>query len=411
VDPLAEIEALVSHRARGPGTDAERRAALHLQERLRGLGREARLEPIEVWPNYALAHVIHALAAIVGSVLAVSQPLAGTIVLSVAAISTLGDLTGRLFLARRLTGRRASQNVVSSEDRGRPGTLILVAHYDASRTGVAFGRLMTERRAVLGGRLRRRIGLAEPFFWSIVAALACAALRLIGVHPAAVTAIQFLATVVLIVSVPLLVDVALSDVVPGANDNGSGVATVLQLADRYTGTLGYFDVWVLFTGAEEGMQLGMRAWLKKNRRRLAPANTAFVCVDEVGAGTVRYARKEGVLMAHPHHPALLELCDQIAREDAESDGRYGVRSLVSRSASDVSRARAAGFPTVRISCAGALDYSPHHHRPSDTPDNVDPAALQRAFGFCSELIELIDERIGPDLDWARASEPVEGAAD
>jgi hypothetical protein len=28
---------------------------------------------------------------------------------------------------------------------------------------------------------------------------------------------------------------------------------------------------------------------------------------------------------------------------------------------------------------------------------VDHQALERAYGFCSELIELIDEEIGPDL--------------
>ena len=34
-------------------------------------------------------------------------------------------------------------------------------------------------------------------------------------------------TVVLIASIPLLVDIALSDVVPGANDNASGTAALI----------------------------------------------------------------------------------------------------------------------------------------------------------------------------------------
>jgi hypothetical protein len=397
VDPLPEIEALVEHRARWTGTDAERRAAKELEARLRGVGREARTEPIRVWPSYALTHLIHATAAIAGGVLAVSHPLPAAIVLLVAALSTFGDLTGTFYLARRLTPRRASQNVVSVEDGDRPGTLVLVAHYDAARTGAAFGSRLTERRAVLGKLLRRPIGPFEPFFWSIVVLLACAGLRLAGIDSTAVTAVQFAATVVLIVSVPLLIDVLLSGVSPGANDNASGVATVLRLAERYGGDLDHFDVWVLLTGAGESMSQGMRAWMRGHRRELRSTTTAFLCVDEVGVGTVRYRRREGFVIALSAHRDLVALCDRIASEDEEDDGRYRARPLVYRSAGDGYHARARGFPAITVSCANALDYAPHHHRATDTPDNLDAAALERAFGFCSELVELIDERIGPEL--------------
>jgi hypothetical protein len=142
----------------------------------------------------------------------------------------------------------------------------------------------------------------------------------------------------------------------------------------------------------------MRAWLRAHKRELHPASTAFVCVDQVGHGTVRYARREGYVIAQSQHRALVELCDQIAAEDADDDGRYGARSYVARSATDAHPARVVGYPAVSVSCLGALDYAPHHHRPTDTVENVDPEALERAFGFCSELIELIDERLGPDLE-------------
>jgi hypothetical protein len=397
LDPLRDIEALLAHGARGPGTDAERRAAHHLEKRLRELGRGARIEPIQVRPSHALTHLIHAVAAIVGSVLSVSAPLAGAIVLLVTAASAFGDLTGSFHLARRLTRSRASQNVVSPEDGGLPGTLVLVAHYDAARTGAPFGPRVSERLATLGRLVRRPIGRFEPFFWSIVVVFACAVLRLAGIDATPLTVIQFLATVVLIVSVPLLVDVALAETVSGANDNASGVATVLRLADRYGGDLDHFDVWVLFTGAEEGMELGMRAWLRAHKRELDSERTAFLCVDQVGRGTIRYARREGYVIAQPQHADLLELCDQIADEDSDGEGRYRARSYVSRSATDAHAARVAGFPAVSISCLGALDYAPHHHLPSDTVENLDESALDRAFRFCSELIELIDERLGPEL--------------
>jgi Peptidase family M28 len=386
VDPLNEIEALVAHRGRAPGTDAERRAARHLEARLREMGRDASVEPIDVWPRWPLTHVVHAVAAVVGSVLTVGSPLAGAIVLLVVAVSVFGDLTGLFQPLRRATGRRASQNVVSREDGDRAGTLVLVAHYDAGRTGFVFDRLR-----------RLRVGPFQPFFWALLVALACAIVQRAGLEGVAVTAVQYVATIVLIVSVPLLADVALSRVVPGANDNASGVACVLELAERYGDDLDHFDLWVLLTGAEEGMELGMRAFLRAHRRDLPRDRTAFVCVDEVGHGTVRWARREGYVLGQRHNRALVELCERIADEDEASDGRYGARTYASRTASDAYRARAAGYPAVRVSCRGARDRAAHHHLASDTVENIDPEAIERAFGFCSELIELIDEELGPEL--------------
>ena len=394
---MREIETLVGHSGRGPGTDAERRAARHLESRLREMGRDAAVEPFEVWPRWPLTHLLHAAAAIAGSLVAISAPLAGTIVLAVTTALTAGDLTGTVQITRRLTGRRASQNVVSREDGERPGVLLLAAHYDAGRSGSVFSDRAMRRRARIGRAIRRPISLAEPFFVAIVAALACAALRLAGVETDAVTALQFAATVLLIVSVPLLADVGLSEAVPGANDNASGVATVLRLADRYGGALEHFDVWVLLSGSGEAFAQGMRAFLRRHRSQLPRASTVVVCVDKAGAGTVRYARREGLLLARPNHAALLGLCDQIADEDAEDDDRYGARRIVSRTITDAVPARARGYAAVTVSCLNELDYAPHYHQPTDTPDRIDADALDRTYAFCGALLERLDESIGAEL--------------
>jgi hypothetical protein len=403
VDPLAEIDDLVAHEGRVAGSDAERRAARHLVAKLRDIGRDAGTEATRVHPRFALTHLIHAVLAIVGGLLATTEPLAGTLVVLLAALSAVGDLTGSFYLVRRITGARASQNVISREELGKPGTLVLVAHYDASRSGAVFKRRALARRARIGRLLLRRpIGPFEPFFWSIMALLVTCALLLIGVDGIGISIAQFVPLVILIVSVPLLADIALSGVVPGASDNASGVATVLRLADHYGERLESFDVWALFTGAQESMQLGMSAFLKRHKNELDSSSTVFLCVDNVGNGTVRYATKEGYVIALPYHPDLVALCEQLREEDAD-DGEYGVRPVAPRIATDAHRARAKGYPAIAISCLDDQDLPPNYHQPADTPENVDPAALERAFDFCSELIELIDERIGPRIEQAVGS--------
>ena len=110
------IRELCSFEGRGPGTDAERRAANMLAGRLRQVGRQAEIEPTFVHPQYAVVHLIHAALAIAGSVLATVQPAAGFALVLAAAASTYLDLNTRFYLVRSLLFRRASQNVVS------PGT-------------------------------------------------------------------------------------------------------------------------------------------------------------------------------------------------------------------------------------------------------------------------------------------------
>jgi hypothetical protein len=331
---------------------------------------------MRVRPAYAFTHMVHAVLAVVASVLSVYVAPAGAALALLVAASAFGDLTGSFFLIRFLTGPRASQNVVSDEDEGKPGRLILAAHYDAAKTGAVFN----PRYA------RRRRGLVI-YFWSLVAVLVFAIVRLIGVEGTFITILQFIPTVALIAAVPLFADIALSEVVPGANDNASGVATVLRLAERYGGTLEHFDVAVVFTGAEEGFALGMRNWIRRNREELDPEATAVIAIDMAGYGTPHFATKEGLIFGTRFHPTLVEL----------ADGIDGAEPYVSRSLSDAYQARAEGLPALRVSSLPGSGVPPHYHLPSDTPDLLDRDALDRTYEFCCELIERIDAEIGPRL--------------
>src|SRR3954453_3334065 len=168
IDANEEIEALGGFSERGAGTDAERRAAKHLRERLDDLGREAEIEPTWIRPNWPLAYTGYALLGVVASIAATASGTTGAIMAGVALIAALADLSGRMHTGRRLTGRRGSQNVISREDGERPGTLVLVAHYDAARPGFAFGA---------APRAGRRLGPFPPLVWSLAAIAACAVLR------------------------------------------------------------------------------------------------------------------------------------------------------------------------------------------------------------------------------------------
>jgi hypothetical protein len=388
MDLLAEIDALVGVGRRAPGSDAERRAAGHLEGRLKELGREVEVESIEVWPNWPLAYAILAALGVFGSVLSVSVPVVGAALALLAALLTFLDAGVLLPTLRRPLGRRASQNVVSWGDRDKPGMLLLVAHYDAGRSGIALSQKAEERRAAVGHLIRRPIGALELLFWAELAVLACCLLRLPGLSGILLTAVQFVPTVLLIVAVALLLDIALAGTKGGENDNATGAALALRLAERFGGgRLEHFDVHVLFTGGQKAIAAGSRAFVKRHKGELGRERTVILNLDAVGSGTVRYASREGPLIAIKSHPQLVRLCDAIAEDDQEENS-FGARAIVNRAPSDGYAARSAGLPAITISCRGRLDY---------VPARVDEQALERAEGFCAELIQRLDAEVGADL--------------
>ena len=187
---------------------------------------------------------------------------------------------------RRLLGRRASQNVVSWADSGKAGAIVLVAHCDAGRSGLAHNDATARRKAALSRLVHRPIGGLQPLFWAELGVLACALLRLAGLDGTPLTVVQFVPTLALIVAVALLVDIALAGTRAGENDNASGVVVVMGLVETLGGALEHFDLHALFTGSNKAGAAGMRAFLAKHPE-LARDTTIFVNVDQVGSGAVR----------------------------------------------------------------------------------------------------------------------------
>ena len=81
--------------------------------------------------------------------------------------------------------------------------------------------------------------------------------RMAGLDTTWLNALQAIPTIVLIVAGFLLIDIALSDIVPGAYDNASGVAAVLSAADELTAEPpANLDVWVVLAGARGVLMRG-----------------------------------------------------------------------------------------------------------------------------------------------------------
>jgi hypothetical protein len=357
VERATDVDDLNSIGARRAGSESERRAARHLEQRLNDLGDNVEVEPIRVKPNFALAHLIHAVLGIVASVIAVYVPAIGCLLAAAVTVSAFGDLTGSFALVRSLTPARASQNLAARENRDKPGLLVLVAHYDSPLGGL-----------LMHPRLRR---WPLALFVSLAVITFCSLVRLLGIDATFLTLIQFIPTVVLIALTPALAETAFASAEDDPVDNATGVAAALRLMESHSGRLQHFDLMVLLTGASAHFGLGMQAWMKRHRSDFDASSTAVIALDRLGGGDVAVAAKEGPVFAARMHPTLI----QLAREsDAET--------FTSRDASDAYIARVGGLPALRIGTIGA------------GVSEVDPGAVTRACDLTGDLLERVDQEIG-----------------
>ena len=389
------IRELCSFEGRLAGTDAERRAADRVAERLRELGRKVEVEPTYVHPQYGLVHALHCLLGFAGSLVAIELPALGFGLVLAAATSMYLDLNYRLYLVRSLFFRRASQNVVSRGGRAdAPGRLIISAHIDAGRSGAVYA----PKRARRAARLRRRFPWLGPFrllFGSLAALLPMLGARMAGVDSDAIAVLQLAPTLILLLGTFALVEIELSPVVPGANDNASGVATALSIAQELESEpTENLDVWFVLDGAEEGQQEGIRAFVRAHRKQLDRERTFFLSLESVGAGDVRYETAAGWVISYRTDRRLVALCEAIAAADAEGEGRFGAQPLRHASAGDSMPPLLAGFRSIGIGCLDGEDLVPQSHLPSDLPKAIDPEALDRAHDFTLELIRQLDRDVG-----------------
>lgn len=392
MQPIEIARELAAIRDRAPGTDAERRAALRLRDLLATTGRDATLEPVWVRPQWPLVMALHAALAIGASVLAISQPIAAVAVLGVVLVSAALDLDGEVHLLRRLTPERATQNVVSEPTeataRGseRVVRLVIAAHYDAPRSGLAYRDFLRRPAAAL----QRAGGGALPSaFATMVLAIAvltgAVGARVAGSEAGWVDAVQLGATVILLIAVALLADIALSQPTPGANHPASGAAVALSLAaalDRSPPRR--LGVEVVLAGAGDGPALGMRAFVRGRRRSYPREATAVLFIGPCGGGRPHFWRVDGALIPRRLHTRMVALADEIA----PAHGALGHRG---HGTTGAYFARTARWPAIAVGTLDAGGLAPRARRQQDTGDRLDPAAMSAALDFCEDLVRALDD--------------------
>jgi peptidase M28-like protein len=387
------VSGLVGFKRRGAGTDAERRASIWLGDELARAGRDVRIEPFWCRPNTALAHTWHVALAIAGSLIAIPSHTVGAVIVAIALVSIVADAIVGRSLGRRLTLEHASQNVVATSPGkpAHPTRLIITANYDAGRAALAYRKVFRTTAA----RLRSLTGGRAPGWiaWIVIATawlLATAILRIAGVSKTTVGVVQLIPTIGLVIAVPLLLDLAGAEWSPGANDNASGVAVALALAAALEAAPPPgVAVDVVLAGAGEGGGIGLRKYLRANRRTLQPSNAIVLGIAPTGGGRPSWWVSDGQFIPFRTSATLRRLCAEIATGEphlkaASHRGRGGTPALP---------ALGRRLPGIAIGCLDDRGVAPRSHQSDDTPDRTDAKAMDDALQFALMLVDAIGEYV------------------
>jgi hypothetical protein len=291
---------------------------------------------------------------------------------------------------RRLLRRRTALNVVGElqPTQTPTHTLIVHAHHDGAHTGLVFHPAIAKLVARVGGRVIERIGGTPAPMWGAAAGPMLVALgaalgrRRIRVAGAALSATHAAA----------MWNIARSRVVPGANDNLSGVAALLAVADAIgRRPCRHLRVLLLSTGSEESFLEGMEAFAARHFGDLPKGSTTFLCLESVGSPELMLLSGEGLLRLHRYPGEPRRTLERLA-------DRHGIElhdPLNYRLATDGQLPLRAGYPTAVISSIDYYKAPSNYHWPSDRPENLSPATVADAARLTSAFIAELDRAAAP----------------
>jgi acetylornithine deacetylase/succinyl-diaminopimelate desuccinylase-like protein len=383
---LEELEKI----ERPSASEGERRAAEWLVGRFGELGAEARIEAEPAHGTYWWPLGIGAALGALGGILGLrGRRLLGGALAGAAAAGMASDFPPGKRLLRRLLPRRTTYNVLC--ELGRPDaerTVVVIAHHDAAHSGLVFHPEIPNIADRLG--MIERTDTSPPLMAPVVGGPVLAALG-------ALTGKRLLSKLGVFLglgSAAAMAEIGLRKVVPGANDNGSAVVSLLALAEQLIEEQPEnLRVILLSVGSEESFSEGMKAFGERHFPELPKESTFFLCLESTGSPHLLVLRGEGFLKMREYPARSLALMDGLA----EQLGIWLYPNLRTRSGTDGLESSAAGYETAVICSCTDLKQPANYHWWHDLAENVDFDTVADGIRLSEAAIRRLDER------WLQAS--------
>jgi hypothetical protein len=370
---------------RPSSSEGERQAAEWLVDRFAELGAEARIEAEPAHGTYWWPLGIGAVLGAVSALMALrGRRLLGALLGAIGAAGIADDFPPGQRRLRRVLPKRTTYNVVCElGEADAERTVVVIAHHDAAHSGIVFHPKIPLVADRLG--LIEKTDTSPPLMAPVVGGPILAALG-------ALTGNRLLAKLGLLFglgSAAAMTDIGLRKVVPGANDNGTSVVSLLALAKSFAEEppLGLRLV-LLSTGSEESFSEGMKAFGERHFPSLSKERTFFLCLESVGSPHLLVLRGEGFLKMREYPARSLALMDGLAEEL----GIWLFPNLRLHNGTDGLESLAAGYETAVVAGCTDLKQPANYHWANDVAANVDFSTVADAIQLSEAAIRRLGER-------------------
>lgn len=370
---------------RGSARPGERDAAEWLSERFTKLGCDARIETERAHGSYWWPLGLPSAVGLAAGVAALAKGSRWPAAVAAAAASATigGEITSRVRYLRRRLPQRSCWNVVAETgDRTARRTVVVLAHHDAPRTGRLFDQTAQRWAHERFPEAMERVKTAPPLVWPLVGGPALVAAGAVTRRKG----ITALGTALSALATAIFVDVARSPVSPGANDNLSGVAGLVRLAEALQeNPVSGIRVLLVSCGSEESMQEGILAFGARHFASLPTGNTHVINLETIGSPNLILLEGEGALAMHDYQAPFKDFVAAIA----EDEKIPLVRGLRARTSTDSLITDRAGYPTATLVSVNEFKALSHYHLMSDTPENLDYGTV----GAATRLAEAVIRKL------------------
>jgi Peptidase family M28 len=286
---------------------------------------------------------------------------------------------------RRLLPQRSCHHVLAEmgPENGER-TIVVMAHHDAAHTAFFFNPAITETVGEAAPWVFEQNDTSPPLMWPTVAGPAAVAAGAALGSPRLIDLGIFLSAG----TAAFMAHIGAGEVVPGANDNGTGCIAQIALA-RALAERPPENARVLFLStSEEALCEGMGLFMERNAAELPRDRTFFLCLDTIGSPHLLVLRGEGMLKLREYPAESLDLLDSTADE-------LGIElfpNLRLRNATDGIFPLAAGYQCVSIASCNRWKNPSNYHWRTDTPANVDYGTVADAIRLSEAAIRKLDRR-------------------
>lgn len=377
---LEELERI----ERPSASDGERQAAEWLVGQFAELGAEARIEAEDAHGTYWWPLGIGAGLGALGALAALrGRRTLGALLGTVGAAAMADDFPPGKRRLRRILPRRTTYNVVCElGDPGAERTVVISAHHDAAHSGLVFHPAIPELADRLG--VLDRTDTSPPLMAPVVGGPVLAALGALSGH----RLLTRLGLLLGLGSVAAMAEIGSRSSVPAANDNGTAVVALLDLARRFLAEPPQgIRVILLSCGSEESFSEGMKAFGERHFAELPRESTFFLCLETLGATHLLALQGEGFLKMRDYPPRALAFAESVAEEQ----GIWLYPNLRTYNGTDALEPRVAGYETVALCSCTDKKQPGRYHWPNDTAENVDFSTLQRAISLSEGAVRRLSQ--------------------